>query len=405
MGVTLTKTKIIGTIRPEEELLLCCSRTVIDPQTAQRINVLLQKDIDWEYLINKAIAHGVMPLLFWNLNATCPKAVPKNILAQLRDYFHANAQHNLFLTRELLKLLSLFQAQNIVAIPFKGPVLAVSIYQNLSFRQFGDLDILVHQKDVRKAKNILISQGYQPLLQLTDAEEEKYLSQWCDYSFARNDESIFVELHWRFTSNYFPFKLTLEHLCDRLECLSLAGTTVINLHPEDLLLYLCVHGCKHVWQRLAWICDIAELLRYPQLDWKRIIDQAQMLGVERMLLLGLLLTNDLLGTALPEEVWQRMQVSVVSLAVQVRQQLFAQTAHSLGIYKRASRSVFNVLFRLKMQERLQDRLIYFLYITHFAIKPDEKDQKFLPLPTSLSSLYYLIRPVRLISSKLLPLKR
>ena len=33
--------------RPEIELLLCCSRTYIDPETAAQIENLLQEDLDW----------------------------------------------------------------------------------------------------------------------------------------------------------------------------------------------------------------------------------------------------------------------------------------------------------------------------------------------------------------------
>lgn len=129
--------------RPEIELLLCCTRTQINTATAERIKILIQSKIDWAYLIQTATRHGVMSLLYQSLSTTCPEAVPKTNLAQLRDYFHSSAFHNLFLTKELLKLLNLFESHSIPAIPYKGPVLAVSAYGNLSLRQISDLDILV----------------------------------------------------------------------------------------------------------------------------------------------------------------------------------------------------------------------------------------------------------------------
>jgi len=137
--------------RSEVELLFCCTRTHIDSEIAERIRTLLQQNIDWAYLIQTAAQHGVMPLLYQSLNTTCPKAVPKTNLAQLRDYFHSNAFHNLFLTKELLKILTLFESHSIPAISFKGLVLAVSAYGNLSLRQISDLDILVRERDYHKA--------------------------------------------------------------------------------------------------------------------------------------------------------------------------------------------------------------------------------------------------------------
>ena len=79
--------------------------------------------------------------------ATCPEAFqtlfPKTILAQLRESFRSNVQNSLLLTAELLKLVELFAASRINAIPFKGPVLAAAVYKDLSLRQFSDLDVLV----------------------------------------------------------------------------------------------------------------------------------------------------------------------------------------------------------------------------------------------------------------------
>ena len=50
---------------------------------------------------------------------------------------------NLYLTQEMLKLLSAFRKKGIPAIPYKGPVLAQAVYGNVGLRQFGDLDITV----------------------------------------------------------------------------------------------------------------------------------------------------------------------------------------------------------------------------------------------------------------------
>jgi hypothetical protein len=149
--------------RPEVELLLCCTRTHIDSEIAERIKTLLQSRHRLGVPNPDCTRHGVIPLLYQSLSTTCPEAVPKTNLAQLRDYSHSNALHNLFLTKELLKLLNLFESHSIPAIPFKGPVLAVSAYGNLSLRQIGDLDILVRERDYHKAKELLLDQGHRML--------------------------------------------------------------------------------------------------------------------------------------------------------------------------------------------------------------------------------------------------
>ena len=113
----------VNTFRPEVRLLLDCARMRLDAQEAIRIKNLVSKNMDWAYLVRTARTHGVMPLLYRTLNSTCSAAVPTQTLAELREHFYRNTGRNLFLAKELLKLLNLFEVHAIPAIPYKGPVL------------------------------------------------------------------------------------------------------------------------------------------------------------------------------------------------------------------------------------------------------------------------------------------
>ena len=60
---------------------------------------------------------------------------------------------------------------------------------------------------------------------------------------------------------------------------TVAGAEVPNLSPEKTLLVLCMHGSKHAWSRLIWICDVAQLLAAcPGLDWNKVNREAKRLG-------------------------------------------------------------------------------------------------------------------------------
>ena len=150
--------------RAEIDLLLSCVRIRLEPDTSGRIRSLVQKEIDWDCLVQAAIRHRVMPLLYRSLKNTCPEAVPNAYLEQLRDSFLANAARNVFLTNKLFEILSLLKANNILALPFKGPVLAESVFGNLSLRQFVDLDVLVYKRDALRARDLLMSKGYRPVV-------------------------------------------------------------------------------------------------------------------------------------------------------------------------------------------------------------------------------------------------
>jgi Uncharacterised nucleotidyltransferase len=379
----------VGGICPETALLLCCLRTCMDAERADYIRTLLQKDIDWASLLQVADQHGVIPLLYWHLNTTFAEAVPKPILDRLQSQFRINTCHNLILTHELFKCLRLFAAHDIPAIPYKGPALAAYAYGNLALRQFSDLDILVRQRDVLKAKDLVLSQGYQPTYQLTPWQEAAHLCTGWDYTFERAEPYVHLEIHWCIVPKYFSFSLDLESAWKRLETISLAGTPVASLPPEELLLTLCVHGGKHYWEILKWIVDIAELIRtHPEMDWHGLMELARTLGSERLLQLGLFLAHDLLEAVLPEEVSRRIQADPVirRLAVQVYRHLLRDPNDRPGILARA-------LFVLQARERWQDSV---QCCFGSALTPTCRDWEILSLPAILSFLYYPIRSIRLL---------
>jgi hypothetical protein len=359
----------------------------MDSETVMRIRVLLQHDTDWEYLLRTATENGIEPLLYRHLNAISPESVPKTTLDQLRDDFNDNSRRNLFLTKELLNLLTLFETHQIAAIPFKGPVLAASVYKNLALREFSDLDLIIHKQYVAKARELLISHGYRPQFDLDDSQEMAFVRSYPAQCFERDDGKVVVDLHWTMTSKDFGFPLETERLWEQLEPISLGGKEVLTLSPENLLLFLCVHGGKHGWERLGWICDIAELIRIRDaMDWRTLMNQARALKSERMLSLGLYLASDLLGAPLPEEIRARVHSdqAVKSLARQVGERLFREVLP--GVFE-------SWRFQVRIRDRLWDGCRYCFGL---VMTPTGLELTLIPLPAVLFPLYYLLRPMRLV---------
>jgi len=291
------------------------------------------------------------------------------------------------LTGELLNLLTLFETHQIPAIAFKGPVLAASVYGSLAFRQFLDLDILIHKQQVAKARELLVSQGYRPQFELNDSQEAAFVRTYSAQSFLRDDGKVVVDLHWTMTSRDFSFALDPERLWEHPEGISLGGKEVLTLSQENLLLFLCVHGGKHGWERLAWICDVAELIRSRKgMYWKKVVNQAGALKGERMLFLGLYLASDLLGAPLPEEIRARVSSdpAVKSLATQVSERLFREILP--GVLE-------NWCFQVRIRDRLWDGCRYCLGL---LMTPTGLELTLIPLPAVLFPLYYVLRPMRLV---------
>jgi hypothetical protein len=335
-----------------------------------------------------ARVHWLAPLLYQSLDQIHSEAVPEAVRNQLRDYCTGNTRRNLYLTNVLFKLLNLFEAHGIRAVSYKGPVLAASVYGNLALREFCDLDILVHSKDVLRARDLLLSQGYKSSFHLANAQETAFLRERCEYTLWNGEEDLLVEIQWNIVPRYFSFHLDFDRLCGRLVPVSIGGRQILTLSPEDSLLILCVHGSKHRWNRLEWICGVAELIRTSgSLNWSQVLNDARRLGAQRMLFLGLFLAKDLLEAGLPTEVLQSAQADPVvkSLASQVREKLFREDGKSQGIFQSA-------IFDLKAKERWKDRLRYCFGL---VVTPNVEDWESISLPSYLSFLYYPLRAVRL----------
>jgi hypothetical protein len=293
------------------------------------------------------------------------------------------------LALELVKILEAFRTHDLVAVPYKGPVLAVSAYGDLALRVFHDLDLLVRSADIPKAYELLASQGYSPEDSLPIDRATASAPVPSHYQFLHKEVRAIVELHTELTLRYFPTLLDLEGLTRRLQSVCLCGREICALSPEDALPMLCVHGAKHFWNRLMWICDIAELLQNTcKINWELVEDQASQLDCERMLFLGLYLANDLLDAPLPSSLLSRMHAdrAVQSMAARIRKQLFQQVQAEPGTIQR-------LLFRLHMRDSLREGAGY---CWRLATKPTEEDRSVVRLPPMLSRLSVVLRPVRLL---------
>jgi Uncharacterised nucleotidyltransferase len=384
----------------EAELLLRGVRTHADPESIERLTSLLQHEINWPLVIQSALEHGVLPLLYSNLRRHCRDAVPPAQLAELREHYEALARRTSLLTARLFTVLDSFGAHGIAAVPFKGPILAASVYGDPTLRVYGDLDILVHKEDIPRAAQLLVAQGYQQAGEgcddLThDPQEVAYLGPRY-YVFLEPDQQVRIDLQWRLAHRYFSFSLDNAAIWPRLIPVPVAGRVVRSFAPPDLLLILCAHGCKHRWEAVKWICDVAELVRAhgAAIDWGGLEREATRFRAARMLRLGLRLAADLLGAELPKEMIPAVyaDAKVRALALSVRRRFIARAWKPADDMER-------LVFYVRAKDSWRDRGRFFArYLSQWlgrALTPTSRDRAFLPLPRSLFFVHYLVRPLRL----------
>jgi hypothetical protein len=391
-------------LRSEDQLLLACASTRPKGGHSKALRQLACECKDWDYVLKAVQCHGITALVSSNLDDVAADIVPREPLEVLRRRFRANAARNLFLTQELLSLIRELGAHGISAIPFKGPLLAMTAYGNVAMREFLDLDVLVPKEHLHRAGEVLMQCGYQQPAGQAGENQSVHVESQLGFDFIRKDGKASVELHWSFIQVWLGFEVDLDALWKAPERVSVGETRVRRLPAETELLYLCAHGAKHRWKRLCWVVDVAEQLRsQPGMNWDKLLKTAKRRGSRRTLFLGLHLAHTLLGADLPQEVWTqvRRDNSAQTLAQEICAGLFSSEIQEAAMHG----GLANDLFYLRTKERWIDRFLYLRYLSKWLFLPSKKDKQWISLPEGFSWLYFFLRPIRVVCALAYPRSR
>jgi Uncharacterised nucleotidyltransferase len=323
------------------------------------------------------------------LTANAASAIPAAAREQLKNTCRANTVRCLYLTADLLQILKLFREHEIPALPYKGPVLAAQAYGDVALREFDDLDIILRQRDIPRAHEVILSLGYKPKFDWILSPELTSSLVPGEYNYRDEPRHAMVELHTEITLRHFPVKPDLDYFVARRAPVRLSDHEVLTFTPEDLLPMLCIHGSKDFWERFSWVADVAELIQsHPNLDWNEIIRVTKSLRAERMVHTGLALAQGLLRAPLPSEILQRVQAdrTACEIADEMQQMLLSRPAQTLDTAGR-------LRYRRRM---LAGFFAGWGYVVRLAVVPAEEDWAMMRLPRALAPLYIALRPFRLL---------
>jgi hypothetical protein len=262
------------------------------------------------------------------------------------------------------------QKNNLQVLPYKGMALSEFAYEDVSDRQFGDIDILIHKKDFPKIKKALAQIDGLPAWELTAKQEKAVLKHYYEYPFLFKEPRILLEAHWDFMEYFFGFDLDPEDIWNRTVEIDLYGQKVSTLSAEDYLIFICAHGSKHFWSRLSWICDVAKVVENTGVEWGVMIRRASKLGSLRMVWLGLYLAREILNTEMPEDIDRRINGDeyAVVLGKEFKESTFANKKEPEEWTEMAK-------IHLLMRERLVTKIKY----SYRLLKTKMIDKFFLPM--------------------------
>jgi hypothetical protein len=355
------------TTSPETAVLVNGARLNVDAERARAMAARLRAGINWDLLVTRARRHGLVPLLHRNLQKVDTRAAPVDALQKLESVAELMRANNLIMAAELLTALRVLERAGVIAVPYKGPALAAYLTGDMSLRQFADLDLLVHPRDMSRARDVLIEQAR--MTPVTHSRAGKVMTRLSYEIKLVSKLGKYLELTSRISPWYFRFPQMPDAMWNRLTGTTLGGITVSWLTAEDLVLILCLHGSQHKWDTLKWIVDIAEILRaHPAVDLAQVMRDARAGGAGRMLGLSLLLAHEVLDAPVAPGLLDefRRMPAVGTLVHEICENLAtgadaeADTFDTLDFARRLSD---------RYDTRLACRLLPPLYALRYRLKP------------------------------------
>ena len=350
---------------------------------------LASEIVAWEDLIACAREHRIAPLLF---DRIVQQGVP--VAAQASDQLGKDYDRNLLRSlanaTELVSVLKDLGQRGIPAMPFKGVVLASSIYGSLNLRPAGDLDLLIFEQDIKRATAALRERGYQLTTKIREDGSPAF-DNYHEFHFERPSDGMVLEIRWKLELQpRFRHDLGLGWVWLHRRTAKLGGEEVPDIDPERLLLILSMHGSKHVWSRLIWVCDIAKLLETRStIDWQLVTTEARRVGLWRSVALGVMLAQRICGIGIPENVLLEFESDrdARTLARDIEGLILEQPGSVPN-----DRLPYNVRL-LDFRDRAR------LLMSFGFLAPNERDRQFIRLPKALHPLYYVIRPIRVLMDR------
>jgi len=179
--------------------------------------------VDWERLIQLASIHGLVPLVFRRLSAEMD-ATRSPGLESLRQQDKANAHRTLWLTLGLLNIHRHLQARGLEMLPYKGPVLAETLYGNVSMRQFSRISTcLVRPMNLLATKRRWYSWDTNQACDWAQAAERDYLKSGYEYTFDGARGRNLLEIKWQILPRFYAIGFDVNEFFERASVVTIEG--------------------------------------------------------------------------------------------------------------------------------------------------------------------------------------
>jgi len=340
--------------------------------------------IDWGEVVALAEDWEFNALLGSRLRTFSSNVMPVADMELIERREMQSRAFSIVLALEQAALISAMEDSGVQSMALKGPVLSVIAYEDVSVRPSADIDLLVRERDLVHARDVLLHEGFAPFY--PTGSELALSRRGHALEFAKG--KIKVELHSQLLSRHLALTIDSDtNLWSSSRMVECGGRAIRTLGPEHTMLFHCAHGTKHRWSRMKWLLEVAQLWDRLSEDARiDLFERAEACHATRVLKLGLGLaltafseetpSGEVPGTAQPKPHAQLLERLGVT-----GERLGTTSVDSIG-----DSDIETILFWIRSRERTRDQLETMLRI---AFRPTGIQ------PQSLTAAF--VRPVRLLA--------
>ncbi len=328
--------QMVSELSKERQLILLCSRGVLNKEHTERINEILSGRLDWREILYQGVTHRTLNLMYYHLkNLGLTGKVEEEVLKIMKTQCKVYGLRNRTYFAEIKKIYGKLNENGIRAAILKGNFLSANVYPSVETRTFNDIDFLIDLKDGDKIVKILEDMGYvqgqydeETGEILPSTRKEKMYHQLSTGELKeclKKNDDPFVPLY-QGDLNYtilwkgnFPYNVETSELLERAMKIEFEDSNIYVLDYEDFLIQLACHLYKEA-ALLFWINDLRDLKIYKFADiaifiekfntkirWNKLIEFCQRTGCGKIVYYAFHYVNLMYGQVIPQEVMTRLE--------------------------------------------------------------------------------------------------
>ncbi len=319
----------------ERQLVLLCSRGVLNEEHIEEIKTIMDGNLDWKEILYQGITHRTLNIMYYHLkNLGLTGKIEEEVLKAMKTQSKVYAIRNKSYFEEIKVIFDKLNENGVRLAILKGNFLASKVYPSVETRTFNDLDFLIDVRDGDKIVKILEDLGYiqgevnengdiipstrkQKMLQQLASNELQECLKKTDNPFTPMFQvDLNFDVLWK---GNCPCKIDTPELLERAIEVDIDGAKTLILDYEDFLIQLACHLYKEA-ALLHWISDLRDLKIYKfadilmfvekfqdKINWDKLVSFSKRVGCESIVYYAFYYVNLMYGQVIPESVMKAIE--------------------------------------------------------------------------------------------------